>query len=220
MQTKEKTTKIKLLAYSAIFFALFVCFTLLVAFLGRKTITMSSFTVSATQLDIAVFSLITPSNTWLLLSEIIGYGAIASAFLISICVAVLFIKTKSLKQINRALLCAVVAYVITILFYVLFEFVSINYRPILIDGELEKSYPSSHFLLSLVVCFTIDLVLKQKITNKKARVILSILLTLLATLVGVGRVLSAMHWVSDVIGSLLLGLSICFFTKALQVNKN
>lgn len=45
-------------------------------------------------------------------------------------------------------------YVVVIFGYLIFEMIPINYRPILIEGILEASYPSSTMLLvlSVIVC--------------------------------------------------------------------
>lgn len=57
------------------------------------------------------------------------------------------IKRKNLFKVDRDLILLGIYYVIVILGYLIFEMIPINYRPILIDGILEASYPSSTTLL-------------------------------------------------------------------------
>ena len=61
------------------------------------------------------------------------------------------IKRRSLRMVDSDILLLGAYYVLVILCYLLFEMVPINYRPILIDGNLEASYPSSTTLLVLSV---------------------------------------------------------------------
>ena len=64
------------------------------------------------------------------------------------------IKRKSLFKVDRDLIFLGIYYVAVIFGYLIFEMIPINYRPILIDGMLEASYPSSTTLLVLSsVCF-------------------------------------------------------------------
>ena len=219
MQTKERTTKIKEIAYSAIFFALFICFTVALAFLRTETIKLGEYEIMATRVDVAVFSCINASHVWLVISEIIGYVAIFLAFLVFVYAVVQFFKLKSIKKLNPTLVCVLITYAVTVLFYVVFELVSLNYRPVLVDGQIEKSYPSSHALLTLVVSYTIKVIAEEKIRSKKARVGLNVFIVLIVIVCAIGRLFSAMHWLSDVIGSVLLGLAICFFSKALRLKK-
>lgn len=223
MQTKEKTTKIKWISYSVMFFALFVSFTLLVALSCRKPLVLGEKQITANSIDLLCFSLITSHTFWFVLTEIIGYLALFIAFCVSIYGVFSWIKTKSIKRINPLVLASLIAFVITVLFYVAFEFIPINYRPILIDGNLEKSYPSSHSLLIVVVSLTLKDILSEKIANKKIRIAINVVLIILILFTLIGRILCARHWVSDVIGGALLGLSIYYAFKAMAEtfwNKN
>ena len=56
------------------------------------------------------------------------------------------VKHRSLLKVDTDILLLGAYYVLVILCYLLFEMVPINYRPILINGNLEASYPSSRFL--------------------------------------------------------------------------
>lgn len=223
MQTNDKKTKINDLAYSAIFFALFVSFTLFIAFAFRRNIQIETTQTTVNAVDLFFYSLITPSSVLLVISEIIGYITIFCALSVGVYGVYLWIKNKSVKSIDTAVVCALTAYFITVILYVIFEFITINYRPMIIDGALEKSYPSSHTLLAFVVCFTLKDVLIEKLSTKKLKIIVTVILSLLVVFTAIGRLFGAMHWFSDVVAGVLLGASICFFAKAIIIkikNKN
>ena len=66
-----------------------------------------------------------------------------------------WIKRRSLLRVDPDILLLGVYYLVVIFAYLLFEMVPINYRPILIEGNLEASYPSSTTLLVLSVMPTL-----------------------------------------------------------------
>ena len=61
------------------------------------------------------------------------------------------IKRKSFLKVDKEIIILGCFYVAMLIVYIIFEKVFINYRPVLIDGQLEFSYPSSHTVLSLCV---------------------------------------------------------------------
>ena len=58
-------------------------------------------------------------------------------------------KRKSLLKVDYDIILLGVYYILIILAYLMFEIIPINYRPILINGVMESSYPSSTTLLVL-----------------------------------------------------------------------
>ena len=88
--------------------------------------------------------------------------------------------------------------------YILFEFVVVNYRPILIDGFLEASYPSSTTMLVMCVMPTAIMQLTDRIKNNIIRVSVAVILSLFSVFMVVGRLLSGVHWLSDIIGGALI----------------
>ena len=61
------------------------------------------------------------------------------------------IKRRSLFRVDADIMILGVYFVIVFLAYAIFEMIPINYRPILIEGIMEASYPSSTTLLVLSV---------------------------------------------------------------------
>lgn len=114
------------------------------------------------------------------------------------------IRRKSIWKVDRTLLVLGGFYVAVLAAYVLFETVVINYRPVLIDGRLEASYPSSTTMLALCVLPAAVMQLRARVQNAAMRrAVLAILAAITAFLV-VGRLLSGVHWLSDILGGALL----------------
>ena len=114
-----------------------------------------------------------------------------------------WIKRKSILRVDRSLLALGGFYTVLAAIYLLFESFIINYRPVLIDGALEASYPSSTTLL--VICVTVSAVMqfRERIKNKKLLYFLEIFCALFIAFMVVGRLISGVHWVTDIIGGIL-----------------
>ena len=114
------------------------------------------------------------------------------------------IRRKSLLKVDPDILLLGVHYILVIFGYLFFETVPINYRPVLIDGVPEASYPSSTVLLTLSVMPTLELQARRRVSGAKARGILIISSRLFSALMVLGRTVSGVHWASDIIGAALL----------------
>ena len=118
------------------------------------------------------------------------------------------ITRKSLRTVDPDILLLGVYYVLIILGYLFFEMVPINYRPILIDGNLEASYPSSTTLLVLSVMPTLKYQTDRRIANlmfKKAAAIFAIAFSAFMV---IGRTVSGVHWATDITGSVFLSFGL------------
>lgn len=118
------------------------------------------------------------------------------------------IQRKSLRLVDPDILLLGGHYLLTILAYLLFEAVPVNYRPILIEGRLEASYPSSTTLLVLSVMPTLRMQVGRRSGSaaaKRAAGAFSMLFSLLMT---VGRLISGVHWLTDIAGAAFLGLGL------------
>ena len=129
------------------------------------------------------------------------------------------IKRKNILKVDRQIIILGCLYVLMMVVYVLFEKVSINYRPILIDDVLEASYPSSHTILSLCVGLS-SLKVSKKYFNKKYIKKISLITIILMSLVLLGRIISGVHWISDIIGGVIISLTLLsYFNLAYDWNK-
>ena len=114
------------------------------------------------------------------------------------------IKRKSMLTVDLDILLLGAYYVVVILGYLLFEMVPINYRPILIDGNPEASYPSSTTLLVLTVMPTLKYQSDRRIANPLTRKVITLFVIVFAAFMVIGRLISGVHWATDIAGSVLL----------------
>ena len=104
-------------------------------------------------------------------------------------------------------------YILFGLVYVFFEKNIINYRPTLINNELEASYPSSHTLLAICLCGSAIMMLRYYIKNTKLLRCLNILAFVLMAAIVIGRVLSGVHWASDILGGMIISIAMLSLLK-------
>ena len=114
------------------------------------------------------------------------------------------IHRRSLLKVDSDILLLGAYYVVVILGYLLFEMVPINYRPILIDGNLEASYPSSTTLLVLAVMPTLKYQSDRRIANPVMRKAITVFVIVFTAFMVIGRLISGVHWVTDIAGSVFL----------------
>lgn len=116
-----------------------------------------------------------------------------------------WVNRKNIFKVDYNILLLGVFYLVLLGCYFLFEEVVINYRPTLINGYLEVSYPSSTTLLTLCVMPTAAMQLKWRIQNAMFRRCVVTVIVLFTVFMILGRLLSGVHWLSDIIGGGLLG---------------
>ena len=112
-------------------------------------------------------------------------------------------------------------YVLVIAGYVLFEMIPINYRPVLIEGRLEASYPSSTTLLVLSVMPTLKFQIDRRSGNTAVRTVTTVFVILFSAFMVIGRLISGVHWITDIIGAVLLsgGLFMLYRTAVLRADQ-
>lgn len=138
------------------------------------------------------------------ISDILGYLAFVVIIIFAGLELVQLIKGKSIKAVDKSLMILSSVYVFTILVYVLFEVVTINYRPVLVNGMMEASYPSSHTMLGIVVYLTGGIQAYFMLKNKCLKGVTLGLGIVLSVLTTITRLFSGMHWLTDIIGAILI----------------
>lgn len=114
------------------------------------------------------------------------------------------IRRRSLGRVDRDILVLGGFYLVVLAAYLLFEKFAVNYRPVLIDGFLEASYPSSTTMLTLCVIPTAMLQLRRRIPRAGLRRVILWMLGIFTAFMVVGRLLSGVHWLTDIVGGALL----------------
>ena len=126
-----------------------------------------------------------------------------------------WIKRKRLRNVDRSILILGGCYIVVMAVYVLFETFVVNYRPVLINGYLEASYPSSTTMLVMCVMPTAIMQLNARIRNNVLkRCVVSVISTFVVFMV-IGRLISGVHWVTDIIGGALLSTGLVLMYRAM-----
>ena len=124
------------------------------------------------------------------------------------------VQRRSLLKVDLDILLLGVYYVLVIFAYLLFEMIPLNYRPVLIEGILEASYPSSTTLLVLSVMPTLHFQAERRLKNSALRHGIKVLTVLFSVFMVVGRLLSGVHWLTDIVGAILLSDGLFLLYKA------
>jgi undecaprenyl-diphosphatase len=115
-----------------------------------------------------------------------------------------WIKRKHFRKVDYSILVLGGFYILVMAMYVLFELIVVNYRPVLINRCLEVSYPSSTTMLVMCVMPTAAMQLHDRITNRTFKFIVIFLILAFTLFMVIGRLLSGVHWLTDIIGGALL----------------
>lgn len=121
---------------------------------------------------------------------------------------------RNLCKVDYDLLLLGIYYIIVILAYFIFEMYPINYRPILINGYMEASYPSSTTLLVVTVMPTLVFQVNRRLKNNIIQKVICILTNSFTICMVLGRLISGVHWMTDIIGSLLFSIGLFYIYKA------
>ena len=149
------------------------------------------------------------------ITDWLGLVPIGVAFGFAVLGLVQWIKRKNLLKVDRSILTLGGFYIVVIAVYFLFEIVVINYRPTLIDGYLEVSYPSSTTMLVMCVMPTAMIQLRARIKNNKFRRCIMFMLAVFIAFIVVGRLVSGVHWITDIIGGALFSTAIVLIYYAI-----
>ena len=203
----EKKNKKRLVLGAGLVVA-FVLWTVLVCFVDVRTIGPEGSSVGFATLNGFVHEL--TGVNWLLytVTDWLGLVPIAVALGFAILGLVQLIKRKSLWKVDHSILALGVFYIVVMAAYVFFEMVVINYRPTLIDGYLEASYPSSTTMLVMCVMPTAAMQLNARIKNTVFRRCAIIAIVAFTAFMVIGRFLSGVHWITDIIGGALFSAGV------------
>jgi undecaprenyl-diphosphatase len=209
----EKKNK-KMLVWGASLIVAFALWTVLVRFVDVRAIGPEGSSVGFATLNGFVHEL--TGVNWLLytVTDWLGLVPIAVALLFAILGLVQLIKRKSLWKVDHSILALGVFYIVVMATYVFFEMVVINYRPTLIEGYLEASYPSSTTMLVMCVMPTAAMQLNVRIKNTVIRRCVIIAIITFTTFMVIGRLISGVHWITDIIGGALFssGIDLMYYS--------
>ena len=125
-----------------------------------------------------------------------------------------WIQRKHIRKVDFSILVLGGFYLLVMAVYSLFEVLVLNYRPVLINGCLEASYPSSTTMLVLCVMPTTLMQLNARIKSQTLKRWVGFGITAFILFMVIGRLLSGVHWFTDIIGGALLsaGLVMLYYS--------
>ena len=208
----KRTTRIFI---GAVWIFAFTVWTLSVSLVDLEAIGPNGSLVGFASLNGYVHKLTGVNLTLYAVTDWLGLVPIAVALTFATLGLLQWIKRKSISKVDKNIILLGGFYLFVMAAYLLFEGVVINYRPILINGRLEPSYPSSTTMLVTCVMTTAVMQLRHRIKNKiLKRAIISIILAFTVFMV-IGRLICGVHWFSDIVGGLLLSIGMVTIYRAI-----
>ena len=207
--------KTKSLWIGLAFLATFALWTVLIRFIDVQAIGPNGSSVGFAALNNAVHETIGVHWGLYTVTDLLGLIPIGFALGFAVLGLVQLVRRRSLFKVDRSILVLGGFYIVVMAMYLLFEEVVINYRPVLIDSNLEASYPSSTTMLALCVLPTAMMQLKSRIRHIAVRRAVLVTLGTLTAFMVVGRLISGVHWLTDIIGGVLLSVGLVFLYKAM-----
>ena len=200
----------------AVFFlTVFILWTVLIRFIDVKAIGPQNSSIGFSTLNAFFHKLTGVNMTLYTITDWLGLVPIAVCLGFGVLGLTEWIKRKSILKVDFSILVLGLFYIIVIAVYLLFEEVVINYRPVLINGYLEASYPSSTTTLVMCVMPTAMMQFNTRIKSQILRKIVLITITIFIYFMVIGRLISGVHWLSDIIGGALLSTGLVMMYYAL-----
>ena len=196
---------------AAVSFGLFLLLILLIKVVDVAAVGPEGTEIGLSKLNVAIHNLFGENLGWYKVTNVLGYLAILIGIGFAAIGGLQLIYRRSILKVDKEILLLGCLYVVTVIFYVFFEKVIVNYRPILMpDGEgIEASFPSSHTMLSCVILGSgLGLLKKYAKKNKTVQLVLTVLFAVLLALIIAGRLISGVHWFTDILGGLLLSAAL------------
>lgn len=203
-----KTRNTKNFIISSGLMIMFILFTLMVKFIEVKPIGPQNSSVGLATLNGWVHNLFGVNMT---LYNITDWASVLTLpIMLGFAILGLYqlIKRRSLFKVDSSILVLGGFYIIVLAWYLFFEYCIVNYRPVLINGFLEASYPSSTTMLVMCVMPTAMMQFSRLIRNNKAKKITNVFCGIFTGLMVMGRLLSGVHWVTDILGGALLSTAL------------
>lgn len=135
-----------------------------------------------------------------------GVAAILVAFGFAVLGLAQWIKRKRILAVDSSILALGVYYILVVGVFLFFEFQMINRRPVLINGVLEASYPSSTTMLAMCVLPTAMIQFRRLIRNGRLRRSVNLLCGLFTAFMVAGRLASGVHWFTDILGGAMFSI--------------
>ena len=192
---------------SSILIFLAIGFTVLVKVVDVKQVGVNETSIGFATVNQFVFNLIGVNMIWYHITDWLGLVPIFMAMAYALIGLIQLVKRKSLFKVDKEIIILGIFYVVVIALYLFFEKVIVNYRPVLMDGFIEASYPSSHTLMTICLCGS-SIIVNRNLFNNKITKFLNILSIAIVLITIIGRLISGVHWFTDIIGGIFISIAL------------
>lgn len=209
----KKETK-KSLYVGVCLLALFILWTALVSLVDRQPIGPLESTVGFATFNGYMHELLGVHMFLYTLTDLLSLLPLAIVLGFGVLGLIQLIKRRRISTVDRDIIALGIFYAVVFAMFLSFEILVINYRPVLIDGVLEASYPSSTTMLAMCILPTAAMQFRVRIQNKALKECVFYLTVAFTVFMVVARLISGVHWITDIIGGALLstGLVMMYYT--------
>ncbi len=198
---------------------LFVMFLLLIVLL--KTVDVQpagpeGSLIGLASLNTAVHEGIGIHMIWYTATDILGKIALLLAAGFGCLGLYQLVSRKDLRKVDPDLYVLGAFYVLVMALYAFFEICVINYRPVILEEGLEASFPSSHTMVTIFIMASAVMQFKKRLPRGTVMIAVNSLCILVMAVTVIGRLVSGVHWFTDIVGGLLLGAACIYLYRAVN----
>ena len=193
---------------------LFIVWTLLIKYVDARPVGQNGTTIGFSTVNVWFHKLTGANMTLYTVTDWLGLVPIVVCMGFALLGLIQWIKRKSIKKVDADILILGLYYILVIFGYLIFEMIPINYRPILINGVLEASYPSSTTLLVLSVMPTLVFQIGRRVSSSPIRLATVLFSVAFSAFMVIDRLVSGVHWLTDILGAVLLSAGLYFIYRS------
>lgn len=203
--------KNKNLLYASISLTLFLMITFAVLSINRLPIGPNGSFVGLAFINQFIHEIFGYHEVLYTITDWMGLIPVVVAFVFGCIGLYQLLKRKQFKKVDSDILLLGGFYLVVIFLYGFFEYNIVNFRPVLIHGYLEASFPSTHVFVTTTILLTANFQIKLRVKQKNLKLGLSLISNGLILFTFIGRLLSGVHWFTDILAGGLLSLALVLF---------
>ena len=192
---------------STILILLAIIFTILVKVVDVKQVGVNETSIGFATVNQFVFKTIGINMILYYITDWLGFIPVFMSMVYSFLGFSQLMKRKSVFKVDKVIIILGLFYIVVISLYIFFEKFIVNYRPILMKGVIEASYPSSHTLLTICFCGS-SIIINKRLFNNKITESINMLSLVIILITVIGRLLSGVHWFTDILGGIFISIAL------------